>query len=230
LLADIHANLPALSAVLDDIPPVEAIVCLGDVVGYYANPNEVCALMRERKIPSVRGNHDAYVLGDLSPNRDRVAAYRTDWTRQVLAADNMAWLRSLPTSLEFRWGKTAVSLRHANPWDEEQYLYPDSELNKIEIARNEFLALGHTHIPMLRPCGAGFVVNPGSVGQPRDCNPRASYAILDCETGIVDFRRTDYDVAALQNRLRRLGWEPTTIAILGRTSRDDGSEQSSQTA
>jgi len=220
LLADVHANLPALVAVLEDLPKVDSTVCLGDVVGYYADPNEVCGLMRKHKIVAIRGNHDAYVLGELLPHPDRVGAYRTAWTRKVLEAGNLSWLRSLPTSIECRWGKFVAHLHHATPWNEEAYLYPDSDqLNEIKLGLNEFLALGHTHRPMLRQCGEGFVLNPGSVGQPRDCNPLASYAILDCDTGNVDFRRVRYDVTSLQHRLRELGWDSTTINILSRTER-----------
>jgi putative phosphoesterase len=220
VLADVHANLPALVAVLEDLPNVDCIACLGDVVGYYADPNEVCALMRQHKIITIRGNHDAYVLGERLPHSDRVEAYRTAWTREVLEPRNFGWLRSLPTSMECRWGKIVAHLHHATPWNDEAYLYPDSDqLNEIKLGPNEFLALGHTHRPMLRQCGEGFVLNPGSVGQPRDCNPLASYAILDCDTANVDFRRARYDVTSLQRRLRELGWEPSTIAILSRTER-----------
>jgi putative phosphoesterase len=221
LLADIHANLPALNAVLGDLPPVDAIVCLGDVVGYYADPNEVCDSLRQRDIPSLRGNHDAYVLGQLRPNPSRVAAYRTAWTQQTLRSDNLEWLRSLPVELQLDFGKLQLQLRHATPWNEEEYLYPDSErLKDIHLKQNQCLALGHTHWPLLRQCGEGFVVNPGSVGQPRDCNPAAAYAILDCDSETVEFRRVPYDVAGLQQLLRDLGWDPATIAILSRTSRD----------
>jgi putative phosphoesterase len=231
LLADIHANLPALVAVLEDLPKVDAIVCLGDVVGYYADPNEVCALMRQHQILTIRGNHDAYVLGELSPHPDRVEAYRTAWTREVLEPGNLSWLRSLPTSMKCRWGKMIARLHHATPWNEEAHLYPDSDqLNEIKLGLNEFLALGHTHRPMLRHCGEGFVLNPGSVGQPRDCNPMASYAILDCDSENVDFRRVHYDFEGLQRRLRQLGWEPATIAILSRTDRQGRNKQPGQTA
>jgi putative phosphoesterase len=219
LLADLHANLPALSAVLGELGAVDLIVCLGDVVGYYADPNEVCSLIRARNISTIRGNHDAYVLGELTPHPDRKAAYRTDWTREVLEPDHLAWLRSLPTNLEFRWDKLLVRLRHATPWDEEGYLYPDSDLSAIRLNANEVLALGHTHWPMQRQCGEGLLLNPGSVGQPRDCNPMASYAILDCDTGNVEFRRVRYDVASLQKRLCQMGWAPATVDILSRTSR-----------
>ncbi len=220
LLADIHSNLPALTAVFHDLPSVEMIVCLGDVVGYYADPNEVCDLLRKYSVLAIRGNHDAYVLGQLMPNPASAAAYRTAWTRKTLKSEHLQWLGSLPPSMDLLWGKQRVQLRHATPWDEEGYLYPDSDrLEEIRLSANQFLALGHTHWPMLRECGKGFVVNPGSVGQPRDCNPRAAYAILNGDTGNVEFRRVPYDVAGLQQRLRELGWDPATIAILSRTSR-----------
>lgn len=229
LLADIHANLPALTAVLDDMPNVDSIVCLGDVVGYYADPNEVCALLRKLKVATIRGNHDAYVVGELIPHPSRVAAYRTAWTREVLAPEHLAWLQSLPSSMDFRWDRLLVQLRHATPWDEEGYLYPDSEkLQQVKLGANQMLALGHTHWPMLRLCGEGFVVNPGSVGQPRDCNPLAAYAILDTISGNVDLHRVRYDVDGLQQRLHKLGWDPATVAILSRTSRDRNKRSSQE--
>jgi putative phosphoesterase len=228
LLADIHANLPALKAVLEDLPPVDTIVCLGDVVGYYADPNEVCERLRDRAIPTIRGNHDAYVIDALRPHPDRTAAYRTAWTRDILRPDHLTWLKALPTYLEFHWEKLDVKIHHATPWDEEGYLYPDSErLAEIQLAKNQLLILGHTHWPMLRQCGEGFVLNPGSVGQPRDCNPMSSYAILDCASGNVEFRRVGYDVAGLQVRLRKLGWDPATIAILSRTQRENTRDENS---
>lgn len=145
LLADIHANLPALEAVMNDLPKVDLIVCLGDVVGYYADPNEVCELLQKYKVPTVRGNHDAYVAGTLTPNPARAGAYRTAWTREMLLPANLQWLQSLPVSLEFQWDKLQTQLRHATPWDEEGYLYPDSErLKEINLRSNHFLALG-TH-------------------------------------------------------------------------------------
>jgi putative phosphoesterase len=227
LLADIHSNLPALQAVLADLPHVDRIVCVGDVVGYYADPNEVCQALRDRKIRTIRGNHDAYVIGALTPNPDRVAAYRTMWTREVLQPDHLAWLKDLPARLEMRCGNLSLKIHHATPWDPEGYLYPDSpQLKDIRLEQGEFLILAHTHWPMLKQCGDGFVLNPGSVGQPRDCNPAASYAILDCDSGAVEFRRVHYDVASLQDRLSKLGWEPATIAILSRTQREKVSPSS----
>ena len=218
LLADIHSNLEALKAVLADMGPVDLCICAGDVTGYYADPNEVCAMVRDRGIATIRGNHDAYVIGDLRPDPAKVEAYRADWTRQVLTSENLEWLRSLPQGLTMACDSRTLRVRHANPWDEEGYVYPDSpHLEKISLGAGEVLVLGHTHRPMVVRDRGGLIVNPGSVGQPRDWNPMACYAILNSASGELQVCRVAYDVAALQRRLRELDWDPAQIAMLGRS-------------
>jgi len=217
LISDIHANLPALEAVMAQMPSIDRLICLGDIVGYYADPNEVCERLQSFGAVVIRGNHDAYVLGDLEPAAPRRAAYRTDWTRGVLTSANHIWLRQLPTEMRLDIDGQCLILRHANPWDEESYLYPDSaRLAEIELAADEIMFVGHTHRPMHHVAGAGLIINPGSVGQPRDGNPTAAYATFDTETREVSFRRAEYHVAALQARLQVLDWEPTMIDILSR--------------
>jgi putative phosphoesterase len=219
LISDIHANLAALEAVLDDVPAVDRIVCCGDIVGYYDRPNEVCAIVRRRGIACIRGNHDAYVIGALEPRIENRLSYRTDWTRATIADTHLEWLKGLGTDLRIDQEGRRLWLRHASPWDEETYLYPDAEsaLARLEIAVNETLAVGHTHRPLHRAVDGGWLLNPGSVGQPRDWNPRASYAIFDLVTGEVECRRVGYDVAVMQRRLEAQGWEPQIVDLLGRT-------------
>jgi putative phosphoesterase len=217
LISDIHANLAALDAVLGAMPEIDLLACCGDIVGYYAEPNEVCDELRARNALCVRGNHDAYVLGALEPNAARRAAYRTDWTRQRLRKDNLEWLAALPVERRIDLDRATIILRHASPWDEETYLYADSpRLQDIELEESEILAVGHTHRPILHRAGRGLLVNPGSVGQPRDWNPLASYALLGLPSKAVDFKRVPYDVRSVQSALTERGWEPDTINILGR--------------
>lgn len=217
LISDIHANLAALDAVLADMPGTDLLLCAGDLVGYYAEPNQVCERVRQAGAICVRGNHDAYVVGALEPDASRREAYRTDWTRQELTAENRAWLTSLPVEQGVTAGDLSIRVRHASPWDEETYLYPDSpRLDEIELGRDERLVVGHTHRPLVRPAGQGVIVNPGSVGQPRDWDPRPSYAILDVASRDIRVARVNYDYQAVQQRLAGLGWPETTIAILGR--------------
>lgn len=217
LVADIHANLAALEAVLDRLNGVDLLICAGDMVGYYHKPNEVCSLIRERAAVVVGGNHDAYVAGQMEPNAERRDAYRTDWTRTHLLPENLTWLASLPDEQTLAIDGVSMQVRHASPWDRETYLYPDSpRLADIDLPEGHILVVGHTHHPMKVVRGRGLVVNPGSVGQPRDWKPAASYAILDTTTGDIAFHRAEYDVAAVQNGLRMLHWPESTIDILSR--------------
>lgn len=218
IIADIHGNRPALEAILKAAPPVDGWICAGDVVGYYPDVNDVCEILLSLKALVVRGNHDAYVSKELVPNAERAAAYRTEWTRNQLEPQHARWISSLPVEMVFCFGQRRLKVRHASPWDEETYLYPDSaRLVDIRLAANEYLLLGHTHRPMRIAAGEGYVINPGSVGQPRDYNPAASYAILDVESGTVEHCRAAYDVASYQQHLRDLGWPEATISILSRT-------------
>lgn len=217
VISDIHANIVALEAVLADMPAVDRLICCGDVVEYYADPNEVCDRLRTLDPVIVRGNHDAYTIGAITPSPKRRATYRTDWTRAELRRENLQWLENLPTEAHLSAGGRMLTVRHASPWDEETYLYPDSpRLDEIKLGALEILLLGHTHIPLRRRAGSGLVVNPGSVGQPRDWDPRAAYATIDLATGAVEHRRVAYDVAAVQSRLEALGWDRAMIDILGR--------------
>jgi len=217
LISDIHANLPALRAVLHDVSDVDCCICAGDIVGYYPFVNEVCDLIRNSGAHVVRGNHDAFVIDELEPSEEDREVYKVDWTRKQLENQHFKWLGSLPVEMSFHWAERVIKVRHASPWDEESYLYPDSEkLPEIKLNKNEIHVLGHTHHPMKVTCGEGFVVNPGSVGQPRDWNPKAGYAILDTQSGAVEFRRVNYDFGKLQAHLVELCWEPASISILSR--------------
>jgi putative phosphoesterase len=217
ILSDIHANLTALGAVLADMPKVDRLLFLGDAVGYYAQPNEVCDRLREVDALAIRGNHDAYVTGAMKPDPAKSTAYRIDWTRQALTKANLEWLSSLGAEERLTIDSVTLIMRHASPWDEQTYLYPDSPaLQSIDLAGNELLCVGHTHWPMSYPAGAGVVINPGSVGQPRDWNPDAAYAILSLPDRNIQFCRVPYDVAAVQADLRKRHWTETSIEILSR--------------
>ena len=219
ILADIHSNLPALEAVLNKLNSCDRIICAGDMVGYYDRPNEVCECIRALNAVTIRGNHDGYVTGLLEPKPENRDIYRTDWTRDTLTSENFEWLKSLPPEHEIRYTDTRMLIRHANPWDEKHYIYPDSTklLDKINLSKNEIMVLGHTHHPMIKRVVGGIILNPGSVGQPRDRDPRASYAIFDTETNEVCLQRTCYDVTKFQIKLSLMSWNPDMIKILSRT-------------
>lgn len=218
VLSDIHANGPALQAVLANVPAGACLVCLGDLVGYYTEPEEVCRAVRSRADLIIRGNHDAYVIGAIDYPATKESAYRVHWTRDHLSRDTREWLGRLPTeaAVEAGGGASRFLFRHANLEDEVGYVYPDTRLDGFDLEPGITLVLGHTHHPMLRRAGRGWVLNSGSVGQPRDYRPGAAYALIDVDTGMVTFRRVAYDILGYQSYLRQRGINELFVAMLAR--------------
>ncbi len=204
LIADVHGNLPALEAVLDELPKAKTLH-LGDVVGYNPYPKEVIELLQERRIASVMGNHDNAVLtGDVSWFNP-VAARAILWTREHLSEEELAYLASLPLEI-----KNEVCAVHGSPRRRlEEYVfpdYPDEALSAfLKLAGRRILAMGHTHVPFWRRVGDALVVNPGSVGQPRDGDARASFASIDLSTLEVEIVRVEYDISRVAREILRAG-------------------------
>ena len=175
-ISDIHGNFEALSAVLAEIDRlgVERIVCAGDIVGYYSQVNECCDELRARAIPSVMGNHDWYMAGGGFCLRSKSVNDCLEYQRRVISADNLAWLKTLPMQLHID-GVNMVHGGWSDPIDE--YLKPSQEY--FERIEGRFFLTGHTHLPMVNHYGDKVYCNPGSVGQPRDGDPRAAFAIFD---------------------------------------------------
>ena len=224
ILGDIHANIDALNAVLDDCRSngVTDFLCTGDVVGYNAAPAECMKIIRDLGCPVVKGNHDDYVsverdLSDFHPN----AAAVVTWTRQQLTEDELQWLRDLP----FTEKKMGISIVHAT-WDNPEtfgYVFDHLQAEANFIRQPTPMCFhGHTHCPMIYekqingvyridaqdfvlPIGRKYFINVGSVGQPRDGDPRASYVIYEPMSRTVHFRRIAYDIAAAQERIRMAG-------------------------
>jgi diadenosine tetraphosphatase ApaH/serine/threonine PP2A family protein phosphatase len=232
LVSDIHANLVALDAVLAAIPSVDAIWQLGDVVGYGPHPEAVVARLREVGATGVRGNHDAAAIGALDVESFNIDARRAmEWTRSVITDDTTAWLGELPERDE-REGFTLV---HGSPRD------PTWEyVTSTPVARASIGAMttpcglhGHTHVPIayveedgrletMSP-GAGsrlaiegrrVLVNPGSVGQPRDGIPTAAWLLLDIGADTITWQRTAYDVASVQAAMIAAGLPERLVARL----------------
>lgn len=217
VLSDIHGNWPALQAVLARLPQDCAIACSGDFTGYYPHANEVCTWARSAGIVAIRGNHDSLVTCRTASDASLEMLYRTAWIREHLDVENLAWLSALPAEVRLNADGVEVILRHASPWDETTYLYPDSpRWSEVSVSEGQVLVLGHTHRPLIRRCGAGIAVNPGSVGQPRDGDSRACHAVYDSATRAWEHVRTEYNYADYQAVLRAMGWAEETVAILSR--------------
>ena len=224
LISDLHSNLPALVAVLNEIPSEAIIVCAGDIVGYYLEPNEVCDLLQARSVLCIQGNHDKYVLGGLTYPINRESKYRIISTLQVLSSKNLRWLSELPDCLLLEFDQASegsflpptVQVVHGSPRNVEEYIYPDTPIDFLAKESVSYLVLGHTHHPMMRQAGARIVVNPGSVGQTRDKKPGASYASIDLLSGFINFYRASYPIFEYQKRLKDAKVDDSMINILSR--------------
>jgi diadenosine tetraphosphatase ApaH/serine/threonine PP2A family protein phosphatase len=226
VISDVHANWHALEAVLAavDREQPEELWCLGDVVGYGPRPNPCCAAVAERAELCLAGNHDLGVLGDLdlldfSPE----AVESARWTRGVLADGARAYLRSLqPTARS-----EGVELFHGSPRDPvwDYVLTPEAAVAAFELTEAPLVLVGHSHVPLALALDGGsldgghapegteaeldgearLLLNPGSVGQPRDGDPRAAWLLLDLGSRRCWFRRTAYPVERTQDEIRERG-------------------------
>ena len=200
LVSDIHSNLHALDAVLEDMDRqgVDTIMCTGDIVGYCALPDEVVGRLMKRGVSCVKGNHDHAATGGRMDGFNSYAQAGVVFSRDALTEPRIAFLRQLPESRKERFGDIVVSLYHGSPADPlYEYVFPDEladrEKEFSQIDASPVVVLGHTHVPTVYR-GTQTYVNPGSVGQPRDRDPRASYAILETQGIDVQIRRVPYDV------------------------------------
>jgi diadenosine tetraphosphatase ApaH/serine/threonine PP2A family protein phosphatase len=235
VVSDIHANLHALEAVLVEIDAEQPdeIWCLGDLVGYGPKPNECCRLVRERATVSLCGNHDLGVLGTIDlADFAGDAGVAARWTRTVLAAEERAWLETLSPQAV----RDGAQLFHASPRDPiwEYVLSDHIALLSLQATTAPLVLVGHSHVPLAVAlagetfsggvavggtetplAGARRLLNPGSVGQPRDGDPRAAWLLIDFDSGIAHFRRTTYDIAQTQAEIAEVGLPPALALRLG---------------
>jgi phosphoesterase, MJ0936 family len=213
LVSDIHGNLPALETVLADMPPVDRLLCAGDVVGYNPWPADCVERLRARSVPTVAGNHDRAVFADRL-RMNRMANARIEYAREQLTGDQRAWVRELPVERTACDGR--VKVVHGHPDAPDRYTYPD-EFSGAMLGPETVLVLGHTHVQAHRTFDEGVVVNPGSVGQPRDGDPWAAYAVVDLsgeKAPAVEEHRVAYDVDRVAERVEAVGLPPRIGARL----------------
>jgi putative phosphoesterase len=217
IFSDIHGNMHALDAVWQDIQKQapDAIYCLGDLVGYGAFPNEVTAFVHDSGVPTIMGNYDDGVGFD----RDECGCAYKDpvsreqgqeslmWTRSVTTADNKTYLRSLEPQIRLEVGGLRLLLVHGSPRKMNEYLYedrPQASFERLAVQSDaDVLMFGHTHLPYQKTVAETLFVNTGSVGKPKDGDPRAGYVVFDTEEpASVSFHRVAYDVAAAAAAIR----------------------------
>lgn len=202
VLSDIHGNTVALDAVLSDMPSVDELICAGDIVGYNPWPAECVEFTREREVPTVMGNHDRATAGHSSFGFNSMAGAGVEYARKQLSDEQTEFLGTLLDSR--RVFDKRVKLVHGHPNDPNRYTYP-AEFRPELLGEEDVLVLGHTHIQAHESFEEGIVMNPGSVGQPRDGDPRAAYAVLDLAELSVTEHRVPYDIDRVQEAIREAG-------------------------
>ncbi len=237
IIGDIHANLAAFTAVLDDIEHqggAEKVWCLGDVVGYGPDPHECIKLLRQINHVCVAGNHDWAAIGKIDTaafNPDAAAACH--WTAKQLTSADVVYLENLPLVIE----EDDFTLVHGSPREPiwEYLVSTGIAQENFAYFKSQFCLVGHSHVSLVfsynenGTCSAGhflpniklalgesrLIINPGAVGQPRDGNPQASYAIYDSKTGLIRLYRIPYDIRTTQDRMVEHGLPMRLVARLG---------------
>ncbi|MBI3418219.1 MAG: metallophosphoesterase family protein [Verrucomicrobia bacterium] len=226
IIADIHANLEALETVLKDIKEQGCThyACLGDVVGYNANPRECLDIIRDMGMPCVKGNHDELCSQEGTPDGfNPYAAEAVNWTRRQLSAEDRKWLREL----KYLKLVSSFTIVHATLDGPQRWGYVFEKLAaaaSFTYQNTSVCFFGHTHVPVafirdtvvrggtyskfkVEP-GKKYFVNVGSVGQPRDGNPKAAYVIYDLDESSIELRRLDYDIAKTKDKILKAGLPP----------------------
>jgi putative phosphoesterase len=221
IISDIHGNLRALDAVLADVRtrPVDAVYCLGDLVGYAAHPNEVTERVRAEGIPTIMGNYDDGVgferdecgCAYTNPVDKALGDQSLAWTKATVTRDNKAFLRTLATEIRFVADARRVLLVHGSPRKINEYLFEDRPISSFQrlaaSSSADIIVFGHTHKPYTKRVDDVLFVNAGSVGKPKDGDWRACYIVLDTADTVnpVELVRLPYDVAREAAAIRASG-------------------------
>ena len=228
IFGDIHANLQALEAVLGEIRTqrFDAIYCLGDLVGYATSPNDVIDRIRREAIPTVMGNYDDGVGFDRKecgcayrdPDEQRRGDQSLEWTKTRVRSENKAFLRSLLPEIRFEADGRRMLLVHGSPRRINEYLFEDRPLSSFQrlaaSSNADVIVYGHTHKPYSKMVDGVLFVNVGSVGKPKDGDPRACYAIVETNQPAARFVRVPYDVATAADAIRASELPPEFAADL----------------
>lgn len=214
LLSDIHGNADALAAVLDSArrQDVQRVLCSGDIVGYYYEPDKCLELLSEWEVECVRGNHEDMLFSlintpSLGPQIKIKYGSGLSIAAAILTAAQLDYLDKLPAHKTVTIQDKTFLLCHGSPWDTDQYIYPDAEaemFRRCAEGGNDYVVLGHTHYQLAVRHGNTLIVNPGAVGQPRGRDRGvAHWAVLDTRNGVCQHQTTEYDLSAVIAQARK---------------------------
>ena len=220
VISDIHANLYALINVLEDIDyeKVDTIICLGDLVGYGPHPNEVVAMIKRRNILCIKGNYDNSVSdNEFSYIRETdINKFSLPWAVNELRAENLAYLKELPTSITLNAANKKILFVHGSPSSINEYLYADKDntADALKSMEEDILVCAHTHIPATKQIDNKVYINVGSVGKPKIGRPNSTYCLMEItkETGLtVKFKEVSYEVKKIVKDMTMLNFPSPLI-------------------
>jgi putative phosphoesterase len=220
-LSDIHANIEAFKAVLEviDREDIDSIYIAGDLVGYYYHPDKVIDICMSRDdIHCIRGNHDRNFLAGLNDESlmsSLISKYGSSYalTKEKLSNHQVSWLKKLPTQLRFEIEKITITIAHGSIHSEDEYVYPSESVDNLasQLSKSEFTVLGHTHHPFLWCNNNRWLINPGSVGQPRDQSAESSFIYLDLNSKTLLPRKVKFPIEKLVKEIEN--YDPNHIYL-----------------
>jgi len=184
LFSDVHADVKSLKKVIRFLrfQGIADIYCLGDIIGYGKHPNEVISILKKEKIKTIKGNHEKIFLSG-----KYLKKYNLDYTKKIITKASLEYIHSLPEAIELKSCNAILS--HAVPGTKDSYHYANSDFSVFDAIKHKIIFLGHSHYPMLMAYRNKKIINPGSIGQPRDGNDKPSFVICDLKKQIFEFLR-----------------------------------------
>ncbi len=218
-ISDIHSNLPALEGTLKDIKSkgIDEVYCLGDIIGYHCNPNEVIKLLKDNCVISIKGNHDK-VIAEEDFDSEIEGNFVLSWNSSALTKENRAYLNNLPETLELNIESKTIQIVHGSPDSIDQYIREGSDEAEyfLENMTTDILISGHTHIPYVVKKDNKLLLNTGSIGKPKFGKPECSYIVLSFNDGEAEPKiiTLPYDVKTITDDLSRHSFPDKYIVAL----------------
>lgn len=218
IISDIHANIYGLRAVLKKLKQADIILCAGDILGYYPFVNEVFHELDKHHIHYIRGNHDDYVLRGKPRKKNDIIQGSINLTKNKITKLNLRKLKQAKTRYTAIIDGIKIKMYHGSPWNtQEEYIYPNyPHFGRFKKIKADVLILGNTHYPFIKKVGNLLIINPGSCGQPRDRNPKASCALLNTQTKTAKIIRVSYDTHKVIQATIKAKLDKSLITILTR--------------
>jgi putative phosphoesterase len=218
IISDIHSNLYGLISVIAKLQSCDLILCAGDITGYYTFINEIFDVLEDNNIIFIRGNHDEYLLQN-SPDRSNVILKKSvEYTKRMITKKNLSKIQKAPTFFNKELNGIKIKMYHGSPWNFlEEYIYPDyKHFEKFQDLDADLIILGHTHVPFINYVNEMIIFNPGSSGQPRDKDDRASYGVFQTEDRSLEIKRVEYDINRVIQAAKAAGIDSQIIHMLER--------------